>query len=188
MVARLRQRVFSKIVVFSAALSLLLPPLNAPCRCGEHTVATVCSAQETVEQTIQPGCCGQRKLAGTSGSNACCATQPDPADPGGTSRCCQDRDRQPTTCCRADRASVAKHVPSCTCGEHCACGAPEPSEGPTAPAASPQRLTERAAIGQSGTPTTTLCQAPAGCLLDATSLVPRAAPCGLCVQFCHLTI
>ena len=190
MVARLRQQVFSKIVVFLAALSLFLPPLNAPCRCGDHTVAMEYSTRKTVEQTIRPSCCGQRKLAETSGANACCSTRP---DRGGVGHCSQDLDRQhlarqPTKCCRADSLSVATHTASCTCGEHCACGTHDPSAPPVAPAASPQPVTERAAIGHAGAPPTTLCHAPAGGSLDAASLVPRAAPCGLCVQFCHLTI
>jgi hypothetical protein len=185
MVARLRQQVFSKIVVFLAALSLFLPPLNAPCRCGDHTVAMECSTRKTAEQTIRPSCCGQRKLAETSNADACCSTRP---GRGGVGRCCQDLDRQPTRYCRAGPVSVTKHAGVCTCGEHCACGAHEPSEPPAAPAASPQRVTERAAIGHAGTPPTTLCHAPAGGSLDAASLVPRAAPCGLCVQFRHLTI
>lgn len=184
MVARLRQRVFSKIVVSLAALSLLFPPLNAPCRCSEDTVATGNSTQKSAEQSLRPRCCGPARVVAVSGANSCCSARP---ARGQVSHCCQDLDGQPAVCCREDRASLTKHAGVCTCGEDCACGAHEPLKPPAAPAASPPRVAEKAAIGHAGMPTTP-CQAPAGCSLDAASLVPRAAPCGLCVQFCHLTI
>lgn len=185
MVARLGQRVVSKTVVWLAAVSLFLPPLAAPCRCGDHTVATAWWTFKTVEETAQPSCCGHRKRDGSEAANSCCSTR---SRPGGMDRCCQDREIFRAAWCLATAASVAKHAGCCACGEHCACGAHEPWKPPAAPAASPQRATEKAVSDDALSQPTTLCQASARCSLDAASLLPRAASCGLCVQFCHLTI
>ena len=185
MVARLRQQVFSKTVLWMAVLSLFLPPGHVPCRCGDHTVANGYSTRKTVEQTIRPSCCGQRKQTGTSGTNSCCSTRPEPRDVG---RCCQGLEPQPAACCRADAVSVTQHAGGCTCGERCECGSDEPPSPPTAPAASPQRATERTVAGLAVTSVPAICFARAGGSAADASLVPRVAACGLCVQFCHLTI
>ena len=141
LVARLRQQVFSKIVVFLAAVSLFLPPLNAPCRCGDHTVAMEYSTRKTAEQTIRPSCCGQRKLAETSGANACCSAGPRPRRRGGHLAKILTDSQQVVV--GQDPASVTKHAGSCTCGEQCTCGRNHvPSKPMAAPAASPQRVTK----------------------------------------------
>jgi hypothetical protein len=186
MASQLRQQVFSKAVGWLAALSFFLPPLDAPCRCGEHTVVTADSSQNTVEQTIRPSCCGQRKHAGTSRTHSCCSAGTELSDLG---RCCKDLKSQPAACCRADAVTVTKHAGACTCGERCVCGSREPSKPPAAPAASPPRATERApVVGHAVAPLPAFCLAPAGYSAEEASLVPRVAACGLCVQFCHLTI
>ena len=189
MVARLRQQVFSKTVLWMAVLSLFLPPRHAPCRCGDDTIANGYSTRKTtrkaVEQTIRPSCCGQRKHHGTLGTSSCCSARPAPSD---VARCCQDLERQPAACCRADAVSVTQHAGGCTCGDSCECGSHVPSSPPAAPAASPQRATERAAVGLAVISVPAFCVAPAACSAADACLVPRVAACGLCVQFCHLTI
>ena len=174
------RRLAGGAVAFLAALR------HAPAAVATTPSQTEYSTRKTVEQTIQPSCCGQRKPAGTSGTNACCSTRPDPAAWVAAARILN---RQPSIVLSGRLLCPSRNTPGLAPAASVArCGSHEPSKPPVAPAASPQRVTERAAVGHAVTPPPTFCQAPAGCSLDDASLVPRAAPCGLCVQFCHLTI
>ncbi len=183
MVERLRQRVFAKSIVWVALISLLTGQ-ETPCRCGEHAPARG-SVQRTGEQRIRPNCCGDRNRAVADRPSSCCRIRTKPGD---VDSCRHGRESSRTTDCRLHTVSAAKHTGGCNCGQDCECGSNSPSTAPATPASSLQRATDKVTVGHAVTPMTAFCHAPAVCSTDGAFLIPRAASCGLSVQFCHLTI
>lgn len=183
MVERLRQRVLAKSIVWVALISLLTCQ-ETPCRCGEHAAAGG-PVHRTGEQRTRPSCCGHRNPAAADRPNSCCRIRTKSGD---VDSCCHGRESSRTTDCRVHAVSATNHTGGCNCGEDCACGSHAPSTVPATPAASLQRATDKVAVGHAVTPVIAFCHAPAVCYADGAFRIPRAASCGLPVQFCHLTI